>query len=156
MRRSDREVKGIDNILKILEKCEVLRLGLCADNIPYVVPMNFAYEMNDDNIFIYLHCAKEGKKLDLIDINNNVCFEADCSCEIIKGVTPCSWTSKYESVIGSGEISRLSSEAEKINAMDLLMKRYGFEGKPTYPKHVLAAVEALRIKVTSISGKANL
>jgi len=156
MRRSDREVKGIENVLKILEKCEVLRLGLCAHNIPYVLPMNFAYEMNNDDIFIYLHCAKEGKKLDLIAINNNVCFEADCSHKIIKGETPCSWTSKYESVIGCGEIFRLSSESEKIEAMDLLMKRYGFEGKPTYPKQAIASVEVLKIKVNSISGKANI
>lgn len=156
MRRKDREVTGIENILKILEKCEVLRLGLCADNIPYVVPMNFAYEANDNDIFIYLHCAKEGKKLDLIATNNNVCFEADCSHKIIKGATACNWTSKYESVIGNGEIFRLNGESEKIEAMDLLMKRYGFEGKPTYPERVLASVEVLKIKVTSISGKANV
>lgn len=65
MRRSDREVVGLTNILAILDKCEIMRIGLCVDNQPYIFPMNFTYEVIDDKVFIYIHCASEGKKVTL-------------------------------------------------------------------------------------------
>jgi len=34
-----------------------MRIGLCVDNELYVVPLNFAYEVIDEEAFIYFHCA---------------------------------------------------------------------------------------------------
>jgi len=156
MRRSEREVVGLDNVLEILGRCEVLRLGLCAGDRPYIVPMNFAYEAVDGQVFIYLHCASEGRKLDMIARNSFVCFEADCSYKIKKADAACGWSAEYESVIGEGEVCVLTDEGQKIKAMDALMKRYGFPGKPEYKAETLARVTALRILVSSITGKRNL
>ena len=41
----------------ILDKCDIMRIGLCVDNELYVVPLNFAYEVIDEEAFIYFHCA---------------------------------------------------------------------------------------------------
>lgn len=46
---------------------------MCVDNIPYIVPLNFEYQ---ENVF-YMHCAKEGRKLEMIKENPFVCFEMD-------------------------------------------------------------------------------
>lgn len=156
MRRAEREITGINNILKILDKCEVLRLGLSQNNQSYIVPMNFAFELLEDEIFVYLHCALEGKKIDIIKQNNKVCFEADCSHKLAPGKVPCAWTMNYESVMGEGEISIVQNNCEKISGMDLMMARYGYKGKPNYPKQMLDKLCVLRITVTQISGKANL
>jgi hypothetical protein len=45
-------------------------LGLSVDGRPYVVPLNYSY----DDGKIVLHCALEGKKMDAIRANPNVCF----------------------------------------------------------------------------------
>lgn len=45
MRRTDRQVKDFSEICAILDKCQVMRLGLCDGQRPYVVPVNFGYEV---------------------------------------------------------------------------------------------------------------
>ena len=156
MRRFDREVTGLDNILAILDNCEILRLGMCFEAKPYIVPMNFAYEVVNESVFIYLHCASQGKKLDIISKNDNVCFEADCSYKILEDENACNWSVEFRSVMGEGHISVLTDEIKKAASLDILMKRHGFEGTPHYPPQALAAVTVLQIAVTSITGKRNM
>jgi hypothetical protein len=45
-------------------------LGLTVDGKPYIVPLNYSY---DDGKILF-HCALEGKKMDAIRANPNVCF----------------------------------------------------------------------------------
>ena len=155
MRRDEREAAGLTDVLAILDKCEVLRLGLCAADRPYIVPMNFAYEAVNEELFIYLHTASSGKKLDMIAENNNVCFEADCSYKTVEAGAACDWSAEYESVIGEGVIKILKGEEQKIKALDALMKKHGFAGKPGYKPAALKAVTILQIHVKSITGKRN-
>lgn len=155
MRRIDRDVVGLTNILSILDKCDIMRLGLSVDNRPYIVPMNFAYEVIEDKIYIYFHCASEGRKMNMAAQNDNVCFEADCSYQALPADKACGWSAKFESVIGEGNITALTDETQKIHALDIFMKRYGFAGKPQYNPNELSAVTILRITVTSMTGKRN-
>lgn len=156
MRRQDRAVIGLENILSILDKCEIMRLGLSVDDKPYIVPMCFAYELADGDVSIYFHCAAEGRKISMIAQNNNVCFEADCSYKTLKAEDACEWSAEYESVIGEGIASVVIDEGRKIHALDLLMERYGFEGKPHYSPDALLAVVVLCVNVITITGKCRL
>ena len=45
-------------------------LGLCANEGPYVVPLNYAYADGK----IVFHCGLAGKKLDVLKANSRVCF----------------------------------------------------------------------------------
>ncbi|MDR0335117.1 MAG: pyridoxamine 5'-phosphate oxidase family protein [Methanomassiliicoccaceae archaeon] len=156
MRRTDRAIEGTDDILAVLDGCEIIRIGLSADDRPYIVPMNFAYETVDGKIFIYLHCAREGRKLDMIARNSSVCFEADRSYRTVKADTACRWTAEFRSVMGEGIVNAVTDDAERVRAMDMLMHRYGFEGIPQYTAQALAAVTVLRISVSSMTGKQHL
>ena len=170
MRRNDRAVTTKPEILDILTRCEVMRLGLCANNRPYVVPMNFGIEdtvgaihesplpEGHDNagLAIYFHCATQGRKLDILAQNPNVCFEADCSLRVVEKETACSWTAQYESVIGEGIVTILTDPAAKTHGLDCIMQKYGFQGMPTYSPEALARVCVLRLDVTEICGKRNL
>jgi nitroimidazol reductase NimA-like FMN-containing flavoprotein (pyridoxamine 5'-phosphate oxidase superfamily) len=55
---------------KILTEEHVGYLGLSKDGMPYVVPVTFGYA----NGRILFHCSLEGKKLDYIRTNPQVCF----------------------------------------------------------------------------------
>jgi hypothetical protein len=54
MRRSDREIPGIQEIEEIIQKADVCRIALANDNIPYIVPMNFGY-VNDPDRTLFFH-----------------------------------------------------------------------------------------------------
>ena len=55
---------------------------------PYLLAMNFAYSYEDGQLIIYLHSAKEGKKLDLLRKDDHVCFEMDYDHEMIPASMP--------------------------------------------------------------------
>lgn len=154
MRRSDREFGEIGSIL---QKCTVLRLGLCDGDRPYVVPMNFGYDLDGASLTLYLHCAREGKKLDLIAQNPNACFEMDCAHELVRGKAACSSTFYYESLIGSGQIETLEAFEEKVYALQRLMERQcgKDEGAYEFDGRSVNAVTVLKLKCAEISAKVN-
>ena len=104
MRRSDREIKDFDEIIKVINKCDVCRLAINDGDYPYIVPMNFGLNIEDGKVVLYFHCASEGKKLELLRKNNKVAFEMDCGHEFILNDEKMSCTMAYESVMGRGQI----------------------------------------------------
>ena len=113
MRRNEREIMDRLEIIKILDNSDVLRIAMMDYKYPYIIPVNFATSINEKgNICLISHSATEGKKIDLLRINNNVCFEtdifyriSDCDSDI-----PCQWGSVYESVIGNGRIKIITED----------------------------------------------
>ena len=84
MRKKDREIKDTKELEEILQKADVCRIAFAVDGTPYIVTMNFGYIWKD-HLTLYCHCAKEGKKLELMKQNNTVCFEMDIDHEMYKG-----------------------------------------------------------------------
>lgn len=156
MRRKDREVTDINEIIKIIEKCDVCRLGLSLNNIPYIVPMNFGYEYADGKIIMYFHGAKEGKKHDIIIQNANACFEMDCSHKLITNEDAAEYSMEYESVIGFGMVQKLDINTEKTKALTAIMRNYAKDKKFDFPERVLNAVTIYKIEADSITGKRHI
>ena len=104
MRRKDREVSGFDEMMKIIAKCDTCRVAMFDETFPYIVPLNFGTDLEDDQLYLYFHGAKIGKKIDLMRTNKNVSFEMDCEHNIILYDERMSCTMGYESVIGYGEV----------------------------------------------------
>jgi hypothetical protein len=132
-----------------MEEALVCRIGLSDDGMPYIVPMNFGLGEN----CLYLHCATAGLKLDILRKNNRVCFEMDLLREVVRGESACSWTVRYESVIGFGRAVILDVLAEKRTAIDRIMEHYGAAGPFSYPDATLARTAIIRIDIESITGK---
>ena len=66
MRRKDREITDINEIVKIVSDCDVLHLGMSDNGIPYVVPVNFGFTCEGRELTFYVHCATSGKKIDIL------------------------------------------------------------------------------------------
>lgn len=77
MRRKDREITDFNEIRKIIDACEILRLGLADGDFPYIVPVNFAYTVTDGQICFYIHGAVAGRKYELLCRNPVCSFEMD-------------------------------------------------------------------------------
>jgi uncharacterized protein len=120
MRREEKRILGQSEIESILLQSIVCRIALCDNKIPYIVPLIFGYKNN----VLYFHCAPEGRKLDIIRENPNVCFEAETGVEIVKGDTPCHWSAKYKSVIGNGRAYFVEDREEKRIALAAIMEHY--------------------------------
>lgn len=149
MRRPEKQITDKDVLKIILNESVVCRIGLCRDNIPYVVPMNFAYYDNA----LYLHAAKAGRKLDIISVNPRVCFEMEHKAEVSPAPTSCGWSMKYYSIIGHGNASLVTDANDKTAALNLLMEKYAGEMKDSYPDAILDKVAIIRIDITGMTGK---
>ncbi len=148
MRRAEREIKDREVIEEILGRATVCRLGLCRDGVPYVVPLNFGYERN----CLYFHSAPEGRKIETIKANPNVCFEVDVDQEMVPGEIPCGWTVRYRSVIGFGQARLLGEIAEKKRALDVILGHYA-QGPFEYPQGAIDQVAVVEVQIESLTGK---
>ena len=149
MRRKDKEITNKSDLESILQKAQVCRLGLLDVNIPYIVPMDFGYMDN----CLYFHCAKEGKKIDIIKRNSNACFEMDIDHAFLKPEgRPCGWSAKYQSVIGFGKAIIVEKFEEKSEALNIITQHYGGDHYP-FSKDELEKVSIIKIEIASITGK---
>lgn len=130
MRRHDREIKDKNEILEIVDRCDVCRLAFNDGDYPYILPLNFGIEEKDGHIILYFHSALEGYKTELIKRNNRVSFEMDCKHELKYDDEKGYCTMAYESVIGRGKVEVLPDE-EKANALRKIMGHY-HQSEDTY------------------------
>lgn len=151
MRRRDREIKEFDEIVKIIKKCDSLVLGLNDEGYPYLVPLNFGMDIEDGQLYLYFHCAKEGKKLDLIQKDNRATFEMDCNHNFILYEERMSCTMGYESVIGQGTIE-IVAEDKRYDALKILMRQYHAEDFQ-FNTDMIKVTTLLRLKVEKLTGK---
>ena len=151
MRRSDREVKEFEDIVAIMEKCDVCRIALNNDGYPYILPLNFGMEVKGHKIELYFHGATEGTKYDLIQKDNRVSFEMDHGHTLVTEMERGSCTMAYESVIGQGYIEMLSDE-EKYDALCILMKHYHQE-KFLFNKATMPRTNVFKLVVENVTGK---
>ena len=153
MRRTDKEIFDRTAINNILDEALVLHLALVDGYWPYLVPVNFGYREDA----IYIHCAREGKKLDLIRKNNRISFQAETGVEIVHKSIPSKCGTQYRSVAGRGRISVVESDDEKRLGLTLLMRHYDREaGDELDFGPCLDEVCILKIEIDSITGKQSL
>ncbi len=124
MRRKDREITDINQILELLDKTQILRLGLNDDTYPYIVPLHYGYEITDDKLTFYMHSAKEGFKLDLIRRNSFATIELDNDVNLVSGgEIPCEYGSSFSSIIARGNVAIIDDVNDKIHGLKVLMKQ---------------------------------
>jgi nitroimidazol reductase NimA-like FMN-containing flavoprotein (pyridoxamine 5'-phosphate oxidase superfamily) len=148
MRRNDKEIHDRDAVEAIIRDSLVCRLALSDENRPYVVPLCFGYRDNA----LYFHSSPEGKKIEILRKNGNVCFEFDIDQEVVQDEKPCKWTMNYRSVIGFGKGSLFENLEEKKKGLDVIMQQYSgrsFE----YLQPEIENTVIIKVEIESITGK---
>jgi len=97
-----------NQIEELLHGQLVGRLGCCAANKVYIMPISYAY----DEGYIYA-ISREGLKVDVMRKNSSVCFQVDRLVNM----------SNWQSVIGWGEFEELTESQERNHALEILSKR---------------------------------
>lgn len=153
MRRKDREIKEISEVLNIVERAKVLRMGLFDGEYPYIIPLHYGYEYKDGVLIFYTHGAKEGHKIDLIHMNPNTCIELETDMEIVSGEDiPCQYGTYYASVIGRGTVELVKDVHEKIRGLNLLMKKQVGREFSITPQ-MAQSVQVMKITINNFSAK---
>lgn len=128
------------------------RLGTCLNNIPYITPLNFTYDKAVDKIF--LHCANEGRKLDNIKVNQNVCFEVEEVKHTIVKQPTCASSVAYRSVIIFGTIKILTDISAKNEALQKLADKYAPQNpKVPFTDAMLNKTNVLEIEIKEMTAK---
>ena len=152
MTKRERQITAPQQIQHILDTAKVLHLGLCVDNEPYVVPMNYGYTLEGEKLVLYLHSAVQGKKLDMMRANPKVFFELECDLQPFEGRLPCQYGCAYSSVMGRGEARLVDDVEEKKKAMSILMKTQ--TGKDfSFEDRLVSIVTVVRIDVAQYTAK---
>lgn len=152
MTRRERQVTDVNEIIKILDTAKVLHLGLCVDNEPYVVPMNYGYVLDGEKLTVYLHGARQGKKLDMMRANPNVFFELDCDIVPFEGDVACRYGITYSSIMGRGKATVVENMEEKRYGLSVLMKTQ--TGKDfSFEDRMAEVVSVIRIDVDEYTAK---
>ncbi|MDO4333698.1 MAG: pyridoxamine 5'-phosphate oxidase family protein [Eubacteriales bacterium] len=156
MRRKDREVTDSGRIREIISACKCCRLGFCDDGKVYIVPLNFGYEECEGRYIFYFHGAKEGRKIDLIEKTHYAGFEMDANAEVYGKDTACTYTSRFQSVVGGGEVGFVENAEEKKRALRAIMRHNTGRADWEFQENMINAVCVFRLTVEELSCKEHL
>lgn len=150
MRRKDRQLPQ-EEAWALIEKGGQGVLSVTGDDgWPYGVPMNFITLEG----CLYLHCAREGHKLDSIARDDRVCFTVVTKAQPV----PEQITTLFESVIVFGRASLVEEEGQRLAVLDKLISDLG-QVSPDLKARYIQAKQArtglIRIQPVQITGKAS-
>ena len=148
MRRNEKEIVDIEAIEDIIRRSLVCRIAMSYNGIPYIIPLCFGYK---DRV-LYFHSARDGKKINILKENNNVCFEIEIDQEIIPANEPCKWGMKYRSVIGFGKAMIIEDIESKKTSLGLIMNQYS-KNSFEYSIEALNETVIIKVEIDQMTGK---
>jgi nitroimidazol reductase NimA-like FMN-containing flavoprotein (pyridoxamine 5'-phosphate oxidase superfamily) len=116
-----------------------------------MVPLDFGF----DGEFLYFHCAREGRKLDLLRKNPNISllfvdYGGVFTSE--KDNTACSYSTRFASVMASGKAVILEDPDRKRRGLAALMEKIGKQGLPLR-EGMLDLVCVVKVELFDLVGK---
>ncbi|MBV7390090.1 MULTISPECIES: pyridoxamine 5'-phosphate oxidase family protein [Enterococcus] len=157
MKKKKRQVTDLETIKEFVAETQVARLAFFDEEYPYIVPVNFAEKWQEDQLILYIHGAKDGKKIDLIKKNPKVAIEMDGKHELIAtGRNAAGYSYAYQSLIGFGEVEIIEELAEKRQALeDLMAHAAPMAEYDEIPEKMIKITGILKITLNSYTMKQN-
>lgn len=158
MRRKKRQVTDRTSIQNLVEEAQVVRIALNGEDYPYVVPVNYGYEWEDDQLTLFVHGACEGKKVSMIKNDPKVAVELDGNHKLVEGtMNAATYSYAYQSLIGFGKAEIVEDLEEKRKALHVLMdhaaKGAAFD---EIPESMLKRTGIIKIVLDSYTMKENV
>ena len=157
MRRKDREVKDRSLISGMLDMTKVMHIAIKNEPYPYVVPVNFGYEWEGDELIVYFHCAKQGLKLDLMRKDPHVAVNTAVFRSYAKAQYKGHFHD-YRSVSAYGIAEEIDQDKERVlHAHELLMAHNHRKMQPVdYVDIGLVSTWQIRCRAEEVWGKAEI
>jgi len=151
IRRKEKEITDINEMIKILEMAQYITIAMCKDNEPYLATLSHGYDR--DCHCIYFHCATEGKKIDILSSNNLVWGQA----LLDKGYVQGACDHLYATTQFKGTVTFIEDKEEKIYALKTMIRALDDNPEKLMAEQIteksVARVGIGRIDIEYISGK---
>ncbi|GAB6037579.1 pyridoxamine 5'-phosphate oxidase family protein [Fundidesulfovibrio butyratiphilus] len=148
MRRKEREIVDLAEIEAILREGKVMHLALADGNVPFVVPVFYAY----DGAAIYFHSARAGAKIAILKRNPLACFEITLDHAVVESGKACDFEARHRTVIGLGRASFVEDTDAKTDVLDMIVAKFT-DQKFEYASAEVQRVLVVKINIESIKGK---
>lgn len=152
MRRKDRAQDG-EFSCSLIDRCTHGVMALSTgEAAPYCLPLSFV-RVGDN---LYFHCAREGRKIDLLRRYPQVCVTF-VGMDRPTFAAPSLYTTYFQSAIVTGTASEVTDPGEKTNALRALCQKLtpndmaGFEAAI---EKSLSVTAVWKIHMEEVSGKA--
>jgi hypothetical protein len=151
IRRREKEIKDRGEMIAVLEEAKFVTIAMCKDNEPYLVTLSHGYDR--ENNCIYFHCAKEGKKIDILKGHNRVWGQA----LIDKGYVQQACDHMYATTQFKGRVVFIENPEEKTYALEVMIKALDDDPEKVIGAQLseesISKVQIGRIDVEYMSGK---
>ena len=151
IRRKEKIVTDEDEKIHPLKKAKYVTIAMCESNEPYLVTLSHGYD--GDNSCIYFHCAKEGKKVDILEKNRVVWGQA----LLDKGYQQGSCDHLYHTTQFKGEVTFVEDLKEKERALKIMIRQLEEDAENVIEKQLktdsINRVNIGRIDIDYISSK---
>lgn len=157
MRRSDR-AQGLEFAQALIDRCTYGVVAISTgEDTPYCLPLSLV-RVGDR---LYFHCAKQGRKLDLLRRNPKVCVTFVGTSEPAYVESNNTFTDYFQSAMVTGTASEVLEDDEKIEALRALCTKVTPEGMSgdNFERAVsgsLAVTGVWRIEMEEVTAKAKL
>ena len=157
MRRSDR-AQSLEFAQALIDRCTYGVVAISTgEDTPYCLPLSLVRVDNR----LYFHCAKQGRKLDLLRRNPKVCVTFVGTSEPAYVESNNTFTDYFQSAMVTGTASEVLEDDEKIEALRALCTKVTPEGMSSdnFERAVngsLAVTGVWRIEMEEVTAKAKL
>lgn len=158
MRRKDREITDMDQIMEIVKRESVCCAAFLNEPCPYLIPLNYGAEIRDGKLVLYFHGASEGTKLQMLKRNANVSFTIFGENHLrIDKKTACASSTSFDSVCGNG-YAEIVEEQEKKKALAVFMNHLSGGDVPvfdenSFPDEAVEKTVVWKITAEAVTGK---
>ncbi len=135
----------------IFEKAKFCHIAFAVGNEPYIATVNYGF----DDKYIYFHSSQKGKKVDMMETNQSVCYTLYYGGEIYSNKFACNWGTKFRSLIGRGKVELLINDKDKTTGLKAIMKKYSGSDNHEFNENVVSHTNIYRIKIEDVTTKQN-
>jgi nitroimidazol reductase NimA-like FMN-containing flavoprotein (pyridoxamine 5'-phosphate oxidase superfamily) len=151
IRRKEKAIESKEEMIAILEKCQYITIAMCEGNVPYLVTLSHGYDR--DKNCIYFHCARDGKKVDILTSNNIVWGQAIEDHGYVEGACD----HLYATTQFKGHVTFIEDTKEKEYALSVMINSLESDPEKVVEEQIteksVKRVHIGRIDIDYMSGK---
>lgn len=151
IRRKEKEITEKKEMLEIILSAKYIIVAMCNNNVPYLATLSHGYD--EDRHCIYFHCAKEGKKIDILKENNIVWGQALMDNGYVQG----SCDHLYATTQFMGRVTLIDNIHEKRHGLEVMIRALETDPEKVMESQLkpesIQGVQIARIDLEYMSGK---
>ncbi len=155
MRRKDLEITGKENIEAVIKSCNHCRVAFADGKRPYILPLNYGYTWEGEYPIFYFHGAQEGRKVDLVRQTGYGALQLDTNVKLNTNEKASDFSMGYQSIFAEGEAKELTDFAEKLDALQCIMKSVSGRDDWDIAESTVKNTFVFKIVCNDISAKAH-